>query len=428
MTRKLFLFGRWLSVALACNLVHSIAFGSIAASEPPPSRDLDRTVDTSIARSTTPAMRQIENANTRLGLQVFSTVARDRPTENAAFSPTSLSVLLGLLYRGARSQTQTDMAFALGYAGLTPEEVDGYYDTLLTSFEALDSDYTLDLANAVWGQEGEAFDPTFLEIARTVYRATLESIDFQQITIAVEQINDWAAAATQNRIQNLLTPRDLDPPPVVVLTNALYFLGGWTLPFDEDKTEQRSFALADGGQIEHPMMFQKNMFRSLQTDLFQAIELPYGDSERIVMYAFLPHENKTLADFYRQLTLENWNAWLESFDSQYSRAIVVGFPRFRLDSDAQLNEALQSAGLESIFRNDADFSNIVSDGFWIDLVKQKTYVEVNERGTEAAAVTAIIGTRAAPQEIVFDRPFFFAICDTETNAILFLGTVVNPRS
>ncbi|MBP0006804.1 MAG: serpin family protein [Cyanobacteria bacterium SBC] len=425
MTRKTFSMWRWILLVTIGFAVGGMP--SQGGVTPPrsivPAPEIASHLEDEIARWE-PTMQQLTQANANFGFLVFSRLAEGREDENLALSPTSLSMALTLLYRGARSQTQQQMTSALGYAGLSLEELDRSYGDLFATLAEVSPDVELNIANSVWAGIGETLESSFVETSRTIYRARVDRVNFSQPQDALQQINRWVAAETNDRIEEILSPSDLDRETVIVLANALYFLGYWTYPFSEEETRLHPFTLPDGTQKQHPMMVQQMPTRYCETALFKAVELPYGESERMSLYAFVPKPGKTLADFYQHLTLENWNIWMNSFD-WYSSGALVKLPKFRLDDERELNEVLKSVGLGGIFET-PDFSGIVPQSFAVSLVKQKTYIDVNEKGTEATAATAIVGTRSSPPEIEFDRPFFFAIRDNDTGAILFLGSVADP--
>lgn len=213
------------------------------------------------------------------------------------------------------------------------------------------------------------------------------------------------------------------------LINAIYFKGKWMNEFDKSQTADQPFTLADGRQKQHPMMSQRGDYRYTENQQFQAVSLPYGKG-RTSLYVFLPKPNSNLADFQKTLTAENWQTWMKTFSK---REGSIQLPRFKMEYEIQLKKSLSALGMGIAFDPlKADFSNLSETSTRIDEVKHKTFVEVNEEGTEAAAVTSI-GIRAtsaqmevAPFSMTVDRPFFCAIRDNKTGEILFMGEIVNP--
>jgi len=214
----------------------------------------------------------------------------------------------------------------------------------------------------------------------------------------------------------------------MVLINAIYFKGDWSRPFDKQKTTQKPFYSANGGSKQHPMMAQQGEYRYADTNLFQGVMLPYGEGRRMSMVILLPKKSSSLTELQRNLTAENWEQWMMQFRNRQGS---IQIPRFKLEYDVELRSVLSQLGMANAFTNGANFSNLSQVPTKINRVKHKTFVEVNEEGTEAAAVTSIeIRMTAAiptePFQMNVDRPFFCAIRDNQTGSILFMGSIVNP--
>ncbi|MCY7279144.1 MAG: serpin family protein, partial [Phormidesmis sp. CAN_BIN44] len=221
----------------------------------------------------------------------------------------------------------------------------------------------------------------------------------------------------------------IDADQVMFLINAIYFKGKWMNEFDKSQTTDQPFTLAGGRQKQHAMMSQRGDYRYTENQQFQAVSLPYGKG-RTSLYVFLPKPNSNLADFQKTLTAENWQTWMKTFGK---REGSIQLPRFKMEYETQLRKSLSALGMGIAFDpSKADFSNLSATSTRIDEVKHKTFVEVNEEGTEAAAVTST-GIRAtsaqmdvAPFSMTVDRPFFCAIRDNKTGEILFMGAIVDP--
>jgi serine protease inhibitor len=217
---------------------------------------------------------------------------------------------------------------------------------------------------------------------------------------------------------------------VAVLINAIYFKGTWTHEFDKNETDARPFHVRDGSVKIVPLMAVTEEFSYLENEKLQAITLPYGDGE-MSMKVFLPKENSSLEEFKTMLTSENWAAWQKEFEVEKGTILL---PKFRLEFEASLNEALKSLGMATAFDENANFTKMINEDDHVSItnVKQKTFIEVNEEGTEAAAVTGIeMGITSAPINQPFhmevNRPFFFAITEDATDTILFMGSISNPE-
>jgi serine protease inhibitor len=211
------------------------------------------------------------------------------------------------------------------------------------------------------------------------------------------------------------------------LINAIYFKGNWETPFDKSQTANKTFSLPDGSSKQHPMMSQKGIYGYYETDTFQAVSLPYGEEGALAMYIFLPNSHSNLATFLQQLTPENWNQWMQflKFRREDGR---IEIPRFKMEYEVELNSTLIALGMARIFDiSKADFSPMTDDNVAVDSVKHKTFVEVNEEGTEAAAVTSMEVSFGPAFQMNVNRPFFCAIQDHTTGTILFMGTIVDPQ-
>ena len=234
-------------------------------------------------------------------------------------------------------------------------------------------------------------------------------------------------ASNISGITELIEP-PIDPLTVLFLSNAIYFKAAWAEPFDPDQTREIPFNLPDGSSKEHQVMFREGQFRCLEQDGFQAVSIPYGKTKRISIYVFLPASGQNLESFYEQLTPEAWDSWMDLF---LETEAYIGLPRFKFEYEASLNDALKAMGMEIAFNDSAaDFSKMkpVPPRMFIAEVKHKTFVEVNEKGTEAAAATSVeIREESAPAFcMIVDRPFFFSIVDNKTGSILFMGSVTDP--
>jgi serpin B len=232
---------------------------------------------------------------------------------------------------------------------------------------------------------------------------------------------------------------EVDPAAILYLINAIYFKGTWTHEFDKADTRDRPFYLVGGGQKNVPMMELADTLRYYRGDGFQGVSLPYGNG-RFSMYVFLPDENSSLSAFHANLTPENWQAWMDRFERAEGTVIL---PKFKIEYMKQLNGQLTALGMGVAFDPDgANFRKMLPlpQGEYynacISFVLHKTFVEVNEEGTEAAAVTVVgvVGITSIgpphPEPFYFkaDRPFFYAIRDNQSGTILFMGSVVDPAS
>jgi len=354
------------------------------------------------------------------GFELHGAVAE--PGQNTVTSPLSASVLLAMVAAGAGGETAEEMVEVLRLE----EAQDTRYAALLADLADVD-DVTLGLANSLWAAEGYPFEDDYIDFVQDTFGATLDEVDLgaQQ---SADRIDDWVEERTEGLIEDIADDLDLpNAQAVLVLLNAVYFLGTWTTTFDEAETRDAPFTLADGSQVEVPTMHRSDPeVETADGEGFTMLRLPYGDDERFGMEVVLPDEDVALDDLLGQLDAETWQGAVDQLAS--STPSQLALPRFELEWDATLNEALQGLGIVSAFGG-GDFTPMSPANPLLDTVVQKTYIRVDEEGTEAAAVTGgVMDESAGPPPLLVDRPFAFTVSDSETGTILFLGTVHDPRS
>ena len=370
---------------------------------------------------------QVPSAVNDFGLRLLRTLT-DGSGANAIVSPLSVSLALAMTYNGASGATKAAMAGTLGIAAISDEEFNRNNRSLLDRIQKADPAVQIEIANALWPQAGFRINPDFLRLSRDFFDAAPESLNFRENPQqAASRINDWVKERTQGKIPEII--KDLSRSTVLVLTDAVYFKGRWTVPFDRKETKPRSFHLTRARFIMVPMMAQGGEYRYLETGSFQAIRLPYGN-DQFAMYVFLPRESTGLPDFLRSLNEQHWNQWLSTLITRKGQIVL---PRFESTYGRRLNDSLTSMGMGVAFGPDADFSRIYPPPHWLRIndVEHKTYVKVDEQGTEAAAATSvgIVAKLVRPTpsfEMIADHPFFCAIVEERSGAMLFAGIVTNP--
>ncbi len=396
------------------------AFGSLLNSQKPESPRLNAQLPNAAVDS------KVVAANTKFGFKLYKEILKQDSNKNVFVSPTSVAIALSMTYNGASGETQQAMAKALELQGITLPTVNQANNALKASLENADSEVQLSIANSLWAKQGVTFKPDFMERNRQFYGAKVTELDFANAD-ATRTINNWVKENTRGKIDQVVD--QLKPDDVLFLINAIYFKGNWTKKFDQNQTAERPFYLSNGTQKQHPMMSQSGKYRYYENETFQAVSLPYGKG-RLSLYVFLPRENNSLDAFQQQLAVENWQQWMNQFRMRNGS---IQLPRFKFDYDIQLNNALKVLGMESAFSDGADFSNMTSASVAINEVKHKTFVEVNEEGTEAAAVTSVgvaLTSAQMPEEpfqMVVNRPFFCAIRDNQTGTVLFMGSLREPK-
>lgn len=371
---------------------------------------------------------KLVNSNTKFGFKLFSEVVKkDDFGTNVFVSPSSVAFALAMTYNGAEGTTQQAMARALEYSGLSLQQINSSNAALKTLLENLDPKVQLTIANSLWTNSNTSLNPSFMQRNRDFYASRVTNLDFTD-SGAANTINNWVKDSTRGKIDKIV--EQISPDQVMFLINAIYFKGAWTEPFDKSQTKEQPFTKASGQVLQTPMMAQRGKYKYLENDKFQAISLPYGSSGKISFYVFLPKENSgDLKEFYQSLNSLNWEKWMPQFRSREGE---IRLPRFKMDYEVTLNDALTALGMGEAFSDKADFSGI-GKNLAISTVKHKTFVEVSEEGTEAAAATSVgIVALSAPMDppfsMVVDRPFFTCIRDNQTGSILFMGSIVAPQS
>jgi serpin B len=373
--------------------------------------------------------QQLIRANNEFGLDIFREIRIESDEDNIMISPLSISLALAMVYNGANSNTKVQMEEALRLAGLTPEEINASYKMLIGALQSLDEDVVFDIANAIYYADFFQVKNDFLQINESNYKAEVAGLDFGSPS-AVETINAWVAEKTHEKILKII--ESLSDDARMVLLNAIYFNGIWSKKFDEDGTKERNFTKANGTNIEIPMMSKEDSLDYTSNDLFEAVRLPYGKGQ-YNMVVMLPAEGKNSQNIIDELNAVNWNNWSEAFDNE--KHVVVTMPRFKFAFDTKLKDVLEKMGMvDAFYPSLSDFSGISGDSdLYISSVIHKSFIDVNENGTEAAAVTAIVfeTTSVGPDEyekiyFTVDKPFVFAITEKDTDAILFIGEVQNP--
>lgn len=379
-------------------------------------------------QSATPAVNtKVTAANAKFGFKLFSEILKQKSSQNSQnifISPTSVAIALDMAYNGARGETQQAMAKTLELQGISLQEINSANAALIAGLQNSD-DIQLNIANSLWVRQDVDFNPDFFQTNQDFYKASVTNLDFSDPE-AANVINDWVRQSTDGKINSIV--QQINPNDVLFLINAIYFKGKWTQQFDPKQTTGQPFYLTTGGQKQHPLMSQSGKYRYYENEKFQAVSLPYGNDGRLSLYVFLPHDNSSLTAFYQDLNADNWEKWLDQFRNRQGS---IRLPRFKIDYDLTLNDTLKALGMGIAFERSGDFSGI-GDNLTISEVKHKTFVEVNEEGTEAAAATSVgITLVSAPLEqpfqMIVDRPFFCAIRDNQTGAILFMGSIVDPQ-
>jgi len=389
--------------------------------------DLPRETPAAASYELIPAVRQ---GNTAFALDLYQHLRGQ--SGNLFYSPYSISLALAMTYAGAQSATESQMAQTLHF-DLPQDQLHAALNALALTLEERQGSadlpgFKLNVANALWGQDGFAFQPEFLDTLALNYGAGMQTVDFSRSEEARQTINDWVADQTEEKIIDLIPEGTLNALTRLVLTNAIYFNAAWLTPFNENETRQDSFDLLDGSEVQVPMMRQTESFGYLEAEDYQAVELFY-EGRQLSMVILLPDEEQFDA-FDAGLDADQLQSILAGLEMQ---RLDLSMPKFKVESSFGLAKTLAGMGMPDAFDvTKADFSGITGEpDLYITDVVHKAYVDVNEEGTEAAAATGVVmGLKSMPTgepiQVKIDRPFLFLIRDVETGVVLFMGRVVQP--
>ena len=364
-------------------------------------------------QAATPAA--IAAADNDFGMKLFAELRKTDVGKNVFISPTSVALALDMTWNGAGGKTRDAMADALSIRGWKLDNLNAANVDFTRSIRHADPSAQLKIANSIWTAGPSSLKPAFVHRCKQFYDAPAARAK------SAADINTWVSKATEGKIPSIVERLGGDD---LFLVDAVYFKGTWAHQFDRHMTRDAAFLLSDGGQITVPMMKQSTIFAYLGTKEFQAVRLPYR-SGRLALYVFLPAEGSDLKEFLGSLNSARWNAWMGQFKP---RSGSVELPRFKAEYDTMLNDPLTALGMGIAFGRGADFSGI-DPGLFIDYVRHRTFVDVNEEGTDAAGATVVAmtkGVRPGAFRMVVNRPFFCAIRDSGTGAILFMGAIEKP--
>lgn len=345
--------------------------------------------------------------------------------KNVMVSPLSISLALSMTLNGADGSTKTDMINTLGLNDLSVDEINQVYLDLITSLKKADPNVVMNVANSIWIKKDFPVLEPFIATNQKYYDARVDRLDFN--AAALNTINGWVNEKTNAKIPKILD--EISAEEVMFLINAIFFNGKWQIQFEKSQTQNGSFTLATGGLVTVPLMKIKENFGYSEQAGFEALKMPYGRG-KFGMVILLPDIGITPDQIMQQMSPSAWKTLKTSLDSPIK--VDVWMPRFKFNWESDLKQILSSLGMTVAFsRNDANFTKINGDGhLFITKVKHKTFIDVNEEGTEAAAATSVgIGmTSAGPGGPEFHaiRPFLFLITEEDTGAILFAGKVENP--
>jgi serine protease inhibitor len=375
--------------------------------------------------------KKASDAINEFTFKLYKAIA-EKGEENLTLSPYSVSSALAMVYAGASGETEAEMAKVLSFDA----EISRSMAALIKETNNVPKDVaTIKTANALWPAKGFKLVPQYVETIRRYYNAPLHQLDYTYKTEKSRlKINDWVSTNTGNRIKDMIPRGLLDSDTKLVLTNAIYFKALWDKSFSPSNTSARVFTCADGTEVPTMMMRKKEHgVGYIWNEEVEGVSIPYRDG-RFAMKIFMPNKNskRTLKQLESELTLKKANEW---FEEMKPNKVKITMPKFKMEGSYSMSDVLKGMGMAAAFSNEADLSGISEKTkLHIDEVLHKTFIEVAEKGTEAAAATAVIvkmTTAMPPMEeefVVFeaDRPFIYMITDESTGAILFVGRYMKP--
>jgi serine protease inhibitor len=380
-------------------------------------------------RALTAAEQRLVTDFNRFGFKLLRQVAQEEPDSNVFISPISVSFALGMTLNGAASTTEQAMKTTLEFTDLDMEEINRSYQSLMELLISLDTRVEFQIANSIWYRLGEHPLETFLETCSSYFGSEVSALDFSSPD-AAPTINAWVEDKTQGRIDEIVDapiPKDT----VMFLINALYFLGRWTYQFDSDLTRDAWFELGDGSfarcrMMQRPGDDEISEYSLYEDDVIQVVDLPYGDG-LFSMAVVLPHIGVDIDSLIAELDQSTWDDYMDNLHTGDGR---LHLPKFEIEYGSELKDALTALGMGAAFTPGvADFSRMFEEHVWVDKVRHKTFVKVDEAGTEAAATTMVEIVKSAEPgyfDMYVDRPFIFAIREHHSGTIVFIGKIVDP--
>jgi serine protease inhibitor len=376
-----------------------------------------------LPRALTPAEQGVGNAANAFTFALWRQINTSERDSNVFVSPLSASFALGMVMNGAAGQTLSEMRSGLQF-GTTPlASIDSGYRSLIALLTSLDPKVTMQIANSIWYRKEFPFNKSFLDAGTAYFDATIDPLNFDDTAGSLSTINSWVSTKTNGRIPSIID--EIHRDDVMFLINAIYFKGSWRERFDPAQTQSTTFGGVAGTQPVS-LMSREGTMAYAETPAYQAVDLPYGDSA-FTMTVILPKAGTSVENVAASLDAGAWSGLASSFRGARLSLLL---PKLRLEWKRDLIPDLQALGMHVPFVGDvADFTGMSPLGhhLYVSLVRQKTFVDVNEEGTEAAAATGTgisVTSVAVPVIMRVDRPYIFAIRERLTGTVLFMGKVV----
>lgn len=370
---------------------------------------------------------ELSAANNQFGFDLFRELQREKPDKNIFISPVSIGTALAMTMNGTAGATKDEMLQTMQLNRMDTEGINAAYQTLIRVLPKLDPKVQAVMANSVWYRQGFPVLPGFLATCEDKYSSEVRALDFNDPN-SVKVINGWVNDKTKGKINQIID--QIPSSTVMYLINAIYFKGAWKKTFDPKKTAKSPFYLQGGGETEVDLMNHGGIrLPYYENDLYQAVDLAYGGEEAFSMTVLLPKEGVSTGRIIAGLSQGDWAALAEGLKAD---SIIFSMPAFEMKYQKNLNSTLQQLGIKKAFTGgEADFSKMAQNvDLFISEVRHKSFIKVNEEGTEAAAVTSVgIDVTSVPllPVVVLNRPFLFAIREKATNSVLFIGQMMDPN-
>ena len=339
---------------------------------------------------------------------------------NTVISPLSIHLALDMLYNGAEGKTEKEMKKTLSYpSNMAKKNISEQSKAIMDNLKSTDS-MALEIANSLWVKKNVKIKQSFIDNCKKYFYAEVKNNTNPSL------INKWVSDKTHQKINKIVPDgSQID----TALINAIYFNATWVDKFDKNYTNDQDFTNVKGKKIKVSMMFKSEYMRYYENDKYQVVRLPYKGN-KMSMYVFLPSENSSIDSFVKDFSQDEF---LNTSNNVKRTKVNLHLPKFKTECSFEISKTVKELGMKSAFNGKADFKGI-SDDFFVSEIIHKTYIDVNESGTEAAAVTAIIrATGCAPgaQEIIknmyVNRPFFFVLSDDVSNIPVFMGVITEPK-
>jgi serine protease inhibitor len=380
------------------------------------------TPDNGIDLNLTPVEQQRVIADNSFSFKLLKTVSASSTNgSNLMLSPLSVSFAVAMVNNGSNGQTFNAINNTMNYSGFTPEQVNSYYNKLITDLPKLDPASNVKIANSIWYNQSFSILPQFLNTNSGYYLAQVQGVDFG-LSSTKDVMNNWVSDKTNGKIPSIIT--QTYSSDVMYLINAIYFKSTWDQAFIPASTHKQAFYLPNGGSAQIDFMSANVSYNTYCDNDVSIVELPYHN-KKYSMVMVMPVNNSSVQNVISTLDSIKWQNWMAKLNSTHGGLIM---PKFKFEYDISLKDALTTLGMGIAFSKKSDFTRINTTGnMLISGVRHKTYIEVNEDGTEAAAATSVgLSTAALPVSTTIDHPFIFAIREMKTGLILFTGIVNNP--